>query len=193
LKQHDIEQEQPGITREKFLYNLSSASYEKKWGRNYRRPNFAERFYAFLFRLIPKIGPLKILTFRTPTPETEKLFEASFNATLDRYRHLLDQVAAGTLQLPNDNFDTGDATPLGIYHLADAAYANLLQRLAQSNFATADQKLRADILQFYATLPKHDPANPAQDPNPSSAKLRARVRRALAQLKSAPPAVPAAE
>jgi hypothetical protein len=47
---------------------------------------------AFLFRLIPKIGPLKILTFRTPTPETEKMFEASFNATLDRYRSLLTEL-----------------------------------------------------------------------------------------------------
>ena len=37
-------------------------------------------------------GPLKILTFRTPTPETEKMFEASFNATLDRYRSLLTEL-----------------------------------------------------------------------------------------------------
>lgn len=45
--------------------------------------------------LIPKVGPLKILTFRTPTPETEKMFEASFKATLDRYRGLLNELGTG--------------------------------------------------------------------------------------------------
>ena len=82
VKQNDIQKDLPGITRNRFLYNLSRASYEKHWGKDYRKPNFGETLLAFLFRLIPKIGPLKILTFRTPTPETEKMFEASFNVTL---------------------------------------------------------------------------------------------------------------
>jgi hypothetical protein len=43
-------------------------------------------------------------------PGTERMFEASFNATLDRYRKLLGQVGAGRPDLPNDNFDTGEAT-----------------------------------------------------------------------------------
>jgi hypothetical protein len=46
--------------------------------------------------ILPKIGPLKVLRLRTPTPETERMFEASFNATLDRYRILLHQVGAVT-------------------------------------------------------------------------------------------------
>jgi hypothetical protein len=79
VKQHDIQKDLPGMTRDRFLYNLSRASYEKRWGADYRKPGPGEKLLAFLFRLIPKIGPLKILAFRTPTPETERLFEASFD------------------------------------------------------------------------------------------------------------------
>src|SRR6202171_1391261 len=110
LKKNDIRKDQPGITRRKFLYNLSRASYQKNWGKQYQPPTFGERFLAFLVRILPKIGPLKVLQLKTPTPAAEKLFEASFNTTLDRYRQLLSQVDAGQPDLPNDNFDTGAIT-----------------------------------------------------------------------------------
>jgi hypothetical protein len=186
VKEDDIKKDQPGITRKKFLYNLSRASFEKRWGKDYRRPNFVEKFYAFLFRLIPKFGPLRVLTFRTPTPQTEKLFEDSFNATLDRYRHLLDDYAAGRLQLPNDNIDTGSTTPLGKYHLADVTYAGLLDRLAQQNFAGADAKLRADILAYFASPPQ-----PAPYESEKLKRQNERLQQKLNQLRSASaPAAP---
>ena len=47
------------MTKRKFLYNLSRASYQKSWGKNYQPPTFCERFLAFLVRILPKIGPLK--------------------------------------------------------------------------------------------------------------------------------------
>jgi len=82
---------------------LSRANYEREWGKDYRKPSPGERFLAFLYQLLPKFGPLKILQFRTPTPQTEQMFEASFNATLDRYRELLTDVRENRLILPNDN------------------------------------------------------------------------------------------
>ncbi len=110
LKKNAIIKDQPGITKKKFLYNLSRASYQKNWGNRYHPPTFWERFLAFLTRIIPKIGSLKVLQLRTPTPETERMFQASFDATLDRYRKLLGQVDTGRPDVPNDNFDTGEAT-----------------------------------------------------------------------------------
>jgi hypothetical protein len=80
---------------------------EKEWGKSYQRPGLGTSFLAFVIRAIPKIGPLKVLSFHTPTPETEKMFMASFNAALDDYRHLLADVGTGHLDLPNVNFDTG--------------------------------------------------------------------------------------
>src|SRR6202047_3451382 len=61
LKKDEIMKDQPGMTKRKFLYNLSRASYKKAWGKNYQRPTFGERFLAFLARILPKIGPIKAL------------------------------------------------------------------------------------------------------------------------------------
>src|SRR6202795_4123472 len=68
LKKDEVMKDQPSMTKNKFLYNLSRASYEKNWGTKYQPPTFWENFLAFLLRIIPKIGPLKVLQFRTPTP-----------------------------------------------------------------------------------------------------------------------------
>src|SRR5204863_6920016 len=104
----------PGLTRQKFVYNLSRASYMKEWGNEYERPGIGARFLAFLFKIMPKIGPFKALAFKAPTPEAEKLFMASFNATLDEYRGLLAKVRAGDLRtLPDTIFDTGQPSKAG--------------------------------------------------------------------------------
>jgi hypothetical protein len=137
LKKDDIMKDQPSMTRKKFLYNLSRASYQKNWGKNYQPPTFWERFLAFLTRILPKIGPLRVLQLRTPTPETERMFEASFNASLDQYRKLLSQVGTGEPDLPNDNFDTGEITGPGKYRLNDETHAKLLDALAKQNFSGA--------------------------------------------------------
>ena len=89
MKKDEIEKSQPGITQQKFRYTLLRGDYEKGWGKQYRRPGLGSRFLAFIIRIVPKIGPLKSLSFRTPTPESEKLFLASFDATVEGYRKLL--------------------------------------------------------------------------------------------------------
>src|ERR1700730_7257524 len=149
LKKNDIRKDQPGITRKKFLYNLSRASYQKNWGKQYQPPTFGERFLAFLVRILPKIGPLKGLELKTPTPAAEKLFEASFNATLDRYKQLLSQAATGLPDLPNDNFDTGEITGPGKYKLADETQAQLLDALAKLKFNSASPEVRAELLEYF--------------------------------------------
>ncbi len=179
LKKNDIMKDQPGITKNKFLYNLSRASYQKNWGNDFTPPTFKEKFLAFLTRIIPKIGPLRVLQLKTPTPQTERMFEASFNASLDRYKKLLGEVGAGQPDLPNDNFDTGDTTGPGIYRLNDQARAELLDALAKQNFTGVSPELRADLLGFYA-----DPNAPyatKKDP-----KAWAKVQTQLEQLKGTP-------
>jgi len=186
LKKDKIMKDQPGMTRNRFLYNLSRASYQKNWGTKYQPPTFWENFLAFLTRIIPKFGPLRVLQLKTPTPDTERMFEASFNATLDRYRKLLGQVGAGHVDLPNDNFDTGEITGPGIYRLNDEAHARLLDALAQEKFSGVSPELRAEILEFYG----HPDASYATKQNP---KEWAHVQAELEQLKNAAPRTPAAE
>jgi hypothetical protein len=183
LKKKDIQKDMPGMTKRKFLYNLSRASYEKEWGKDYEQPTTGEKFIAFLTKLLPKIGPLRVLQLRAPTPQTEKMFEDSFNATLDRYRKLLGEVGNGQLELVNDNFDTGGNIAPGKYRLGDDTYAKLLDKLSDEKFAKASADVRANILSFYS-----DPGAPyatKRDP-----KAWGKVQIELDQLKAAPPATP---
>ena len=151
IKSREIRKDSPSITRKKFLYNLSRSSYEKNWGATYRRPGVRSRILAGFFRIVPRVGPFKALAFEKLTPETEKLYMASFNASIDRYRELLAGVGAGGLSLPNCNFDVGVATKAGEYKLADAAYASLLNKL-EGHYTDTPQDLRSDILVFYRDL-----------------------------------------
>jgi len=182
LKKDEIMKDQPGMTKKKFLYNLSRASYQKSWGKKFQPPTLGERFLAFLTRIIPKIGPLKVLQLRTPTPETERMFEASFNATLDRYRKLLAQVGTCQPNLPNDNFDTGETTGPGKYRLNDETHAKLLNALAKQNFTSLSPDVRAELLEFYG----HPDAPYTTKSKP---KEWAKVQAQLEQLKMAAPPV----
>jgi hypothetical protein len=180
LKKDEIQNDVPGITRKKFLYNLSRASYEREWGKKYQGPSGWDRFLAFLYTLLPKFGPLRVLQLRTPTPETERMFEASFNATMDRFRNLLKDVGEDRLRLLNDNFDVGEATGPGEYRMNDDAHAELLEKLAEKNFADMSPDLRAELLAFYA------------DPNAPYATKRkpkewSKVEANLRKLRNLPP------
>jgi hypothetical protein len=160
LKQDEIVKLEPGMTKHRFLYNLSRASYEKEWDEEYERPGILARILAFLFRLIPKVGPFRGLSFRPPTPETEKLFMESFNRTLAEYRRLLGELKARRLALPNTDLDTGRPTQPGEYRMADAAYAQLLGKLANGDFEGLSPDLRGNLLWYY------------RDPNAAVAGLR---------------------
>ena len=150
-KKDEIEKLHPGVTHERFIYTLSRADYEKGWGNQYKRPGFISKTLAFLFRIVPKVGPLKVLAFRVPTPEAEKLFIESFNATVDRYHALLSRVSGG-LTLQNTDFDTGRPTRAGEYKLADRAFAKLLEKLEERDFEGVQPELSNNILAFYSDL-----------------------------------------
>ena len=147
IKSQEIRKDAPGITRRKFLYNLSRSSYEKNWGATYQRPGLCSRMLAGFFHIVPRVGPFKALAFKKSTPETEQLYMLGFNASIDRYRQLLAEVGGGRLKLPNDNFDVGEATKAGKYKLTDAAYAKLLHKL-KGHYAELPQDLRSNILAF---------------------------------------------
>jgi hypothetical protein len=151
LKKDDLIRATPSLTRQRFLFNLSRASYRKEWHDEYRKPGIAARLLAFLFRIVPKVGPLRALAFKPPTAATEKLFQESFNKTLEVYRDLLAQHGRGRLTLVNRDFDTGEVTRAGEYKLADETYAKLAEKLAGAD-APADPRIRADVLAFFSAV-----------------------------------------
>jgi len=154
LKTHKKEfvKEKPTFAKKEFLYHLSRASYEKEWGKDYTRPGFGTRFLAAILRLMPKVGPFKGLAFNSPTAQTEDLYIQSIDATVVDYRNFLKEERAGTLKLPNVDFDTGAPTKPLEYSLTDSAYGKLLKQLAKQKFAGTSPELRANILDFYSDL-----------------------------------------
>src|SRR5271169_4026100 len=155
--------ETPDFAKKKFLYRLSRSDYEKEWGKDYTKPDFGTRFWSFVLRFMPKIGPFKALAFNNPTERTEDMYFKSINTTIDQYRIYLTQVGAGTLELANSDFDTGKPTTAAEYSLTDATYAKLLGHLTARKFDLTSPDLRNNILNFYSDLslplaPKKDSA-----------------------------------
>jgi hypothetical protein len=99
---------------------------------------------------MPKVGPLKGMDFKNPTPQTESMYFASINLTVDQYRSFLQAVRTKSLRLPNDDLDTGNPTAPGEYPLTDETYATLLSQLADHKFDLTSTELRENILHFYS-------------------------------------------
>lgn len=142
----------PAMTRRRFVFNLSRASFRREWTGPYREPGLGARILAFFIRILPKIGPLKAAAFKPPTTRTASWFEDSFNKALDMYRGLLTEVSHHQLRLANRDFDTGKLTEPAEYRLADDAYSKLAVKLSDHDPATLDPKLRQNVLDFYRNL-----------------------------------------
>jgi hypothetical protein len=180
LKKDEIQKDEPGITKQKFLYNLKRANFEKEWGKDYLKPKFSDKVLAFIYKILPKFGPLKVLQFKTPTPETERMFEASFNETLDQYRKLLNEEReAGKPGLVNGNFDLGEVSGPGKYKLSDTTHAKLLDKLADQKFAGMTPEIRAELLDFFS-------ASDTPFAMKKDKKVWAKVQTELEELKRAP-------
>ena len=181
-KRHQIERLAPNVARNGFVYIYPPHQYEEDFGTTYRRPGPFARFFASIVRVIPKVGPFKVLGFRTPTDETEQLLASSLRSSHDSYRAALHRLSQDNLQLLNTDFDTGEATHRGEYKLADDTYAELLNRLTSKELADVPDAIRADIVRFYG------PVNPVAAQDEKERKALARIEQQLARL--GPPDVP---
>lgn len=157
LKQSEIQKEQPTVLRKQFLFNLKESSFTKEWGTQYEKPRFGTRLITTLFRLLPRMGPLRGLGFKVPTPQTEKMFEDSFDAAIKRDRVSLDEATVGELHIANRDLDTGKVVSPGEYILTDRTYDKLLVNLADKKFEGVSPELRHNIISFYAAMKTPDP------------------------------------
>ena len=150
VKGDQLQREIPNFNRQHFLYHLSKADYQKSWGSGYKQPGPGAHIMAAIFKVVPKVGPLRAIDFKEPTTRTENLYFKSVDQTVDQYGKALAEVKNGDLQTPEINLDTGKPTKRGEYPLADATYRELLDELAYEQFAHLNQPLQQDILKFYA-------------------------------------------
>jgi len=149
-RDHQHLEEKKDPARSEFLFHLSRADYKKQFGSDYQRPGFFARSLAFLFKLIPKFGPLKALQYKDPTPQTEDLYIKSMDNVVRIYRQQVQDIEEGDSDLPDRNLDTGNLTEPGRYKLADDAYSELVILLAKNNFAGVTAGLRENILQYFS-------------------------------------------
>lgn len=142
----------PNFNAKAFRYTLKRSQYEKEWGKNYYHPGFFAKVLAVLIKILPKVGPLRVIDPKPPTPQTEKMYIASVERTVAAYRKALGMTEEKHLTLVDDDLDTGNRTTAGEYKLADRAYARLLKELARKDFVGASPALRQNILGFYSDL-----------------------------------------
>jgi hypothetical protein len=177
-KRDQIQKVIPGAKKEAVVFNLRRQQYEKEFGIDYAKPHGFARFLALVYRLIPKIGPFRALSFSVPTPEAERLFLESFTSTREHFRQSLDAVSAARLDLLNTDFDTGQPTTRGEYSLADETYDELLGKLADRAFASVSENLRSNLVAYYGDVGSRSTDTDAER------KRLSRVRHQLAVLDS---------
>lgn len=148
-KKDDIKKLSPGIDSHKFHYRMSKKKYYTEYGSDRQRPGFTAGILAFIIKILPKVGPLKALQFKVMSPAGEKLFIASFDTVLVHYNSALARLHYEKVELEDVNYDTGKATTLGEYELADKTYCDLLNNLDKSKLTNLTAPLKQNILKFY--------------------------------------------
>jgi hypothetical protein len=143
----------PTVQQRAFVFDYRRIDFERDYGRDYAKPGLFARFLATIYRIVPKVGPLKPLSFKAPTPEAQEMFIRGFKNASTRYRAAIDRVASGQIEFRNTDFDTGRPARHGEYALADETYADLLAKLAVRQFEGIPTALRQDVLAFYGQRP----------------------------------------
>jgi hypothetical protein len=157
LKKDEILRDQPGVSKKQFLYVIRRANYREEWGTTYAQPGLVTRFLAFVTRVLPRMGPLRGLAFKVPTPATERMFEESFVASVARDRQsILEAGEDKELNIPNRDLDTGKLVEEGEYEFTDRTYDRLLVKLAAKKFEGVTPELRENIVGFYGRMKTPD-------------------------------------
>jgi len=149
-KKGEISKATPGITGRKFIYNMHRKNYYHEFASKDERPPFFGNVFSLIIRIAPKIGPLRVLKFKTPGAVAEKLFIQSFDTTVVFYTSHITTLRTGPVELSNINFDTGLPTAAGQYKLADNTYDELLKKLADHQFDAVTVSLQRNILSYYS-------------------------------------------
>ena len=176
-KRDEIVKLTPAIDRSAFVFSYPRAAFEQDYGRDYQRPGFFARVLGVLYRILPKIGPLKPLSFKAPTPEAAELFARSFRDATARFRTEVNDLKDRQFEIANANFDTGRPSRFGDYSLADDTYGELLVQLSDQKFQGMPVALTRNIVAFYGDGP---------GPSVQDKKVRkrwAKVKRTLQELR----------
>jgi hypothetical protein len=148
-KKKTIETKNNGVTSKHFKYKMRQKEYDKQYGKGYKRPGFSAKLVSFLIRALPKIGPLKALRFKSPTPQAEKLFVQSFDTILLHYAFNLERLSKENIHPEDLDFDTGKPTTGCEYSLADETYSSWLIKLKADKFTSVTNAIKENIVNYF--------------------------------------------
>jgi len=140
--------------------DLKQADADNGWEPFRRKAGPGTYTLAGIIFILPKFGPLSILSIRGPNPTAEQLYVKSVNDTTTALRAALVNLrtppaATGPKPLrqvdfPNRDLDTGLKVRPGGYRLTDETYARLLARITKDPSIKVPLGLQQDILDYYA-------------------------------------------
>jgi len=148
-KKSDIKKLEPTATSKNFIYRMRRKNYSHQFDKK-DQPKFFAHIVSLLMQVMPKVGPLRVLNFESPTPQAERLFVSSFDVASTFYGRDITEMRRKNAQLKNMDLDTGVKTSEGEYTLADETYCRLVVSLKEKNFTTLMPELKQNILSFYA-------------------------------------------
>jgi hypothetical protein len=158
---------------------LLQAAADDNWKAYQHKPGFGIHMYAGLIFILPKFGPLSMLSIKGPTTDTEIMYLHSLSRTIQVFHDVLDDYDNADRRITNRDLDTGEVVKPGGYPLTDQTYAQLLNALVTQNAqrpnAVIPYELQQDILNYYA-----DPEAPIT--TKKDAKQWAKVQSQLAIL-----------
>ena len=133
-----------------FQQHLADADFEKGWNQYRKKPGIRTYLLAGLIVILPKVGPLSLLSIRGPTPETHQWYVQSVNTATGALEKLLREGNMTATSLPNRDLDTGEKVRPGGYRLTDQTYAKLLKTLTRQPAQKLPVELKQDVLDYYA-------------------------------------------
>lgn len=151
-RKSDIKKLDSTATARSFRYRMKRRNYRKEFGKEQEKPEWGTTLVSFFIRVLPKVGPLRVLRFRPPGSEAEKLFIQSFDSTLAAYSRTVQQLNLSSPSLTNMDYDTGKKSSRGEYVLADQSYDCLLLKLEQRDFRNVNEALKQQLLLFYGKM-----------------------------------------
>jgi Zinc dependent phospholipase C len=140
--------------------DLVQASADNDWEKYRKNPGIGSHLYAGFIFILPKVGTLKMLAIKGPTPQTEDLYIKSVNHSIIALRLVLTHYDRIDHYLSNRDLDTGNVVRPGGYRLTDETYAKLLVMITKNPANVVPFQLKHDLIAYYS-----DPQSPISTKN----------------------------
>ncbi|HEV2645341.1 MAG TPA: zinc dependent phospholipase C family protein [Acidobacteriaceae bacterium] len=139
----------PSPALDEFTKEVAALSAANNWDSYRRHAGIGTHLLAAFIFVLPKFGPLSILSLRGPTPSAEQDYVNSLMHTTDVFRQKLAS-ATKSDGLPNLDLDTGDQVYPGTYPLEDDTYAALLHSMTSDPTKPIPFGIKRDLLAYFA-------------------------------------------